>query len=409
MALRDTIDLIPRNNWDYGVGALATATSGIYRHVSQAPKFTSLFQQESIWMNAGRTSLYAILRGLELPGGAEVGVPLFCCSVVFDAVCQAGLKPRFIDSNIGDYNLSVEDLHRNRANLAAVVAVHMFGNPADMDAINAAANGIPVIEDCAQSLLSTYKRRQTGLLSTVSFFSFRCGKYISAGEGSAVICKDPELHRRIARIAASFDRRSAAGMFADALSTFVKATLYNRPWYGLVGYPVGMRLDSRLNLTAKDGFEAGQIAATQLALIDERIARLQEKVELQSQHAYMLLEAVKPGEFDLPAESPDRSRNWFQFPLRFQTAEQRDLMADHLLARGIDTAKYLDGIADEARAHYGYRGDCPNAERLSRTTLLVPIHYTLHRRDIEHIASAINEGSRILSAGPRQGSVRVGT
>ena len=124
------------------------------------------------------------------PPAPQVGVPLFCCSVVFDAICQAGLTPRFIDSSVDDYNLSIEDLQKKRSGLAAVVPVHMFGKPADMDAIDAAAEGIPVIEDCAQSLLSTYKGRLTGLLSTVSFFSFRCGKYISAGEGSAIICRD---------------------------------------------------------------------------------------------------------------------------------------------------------------------------------------------------------------------------
>ena len=105
---------------------------------------------------------------------------------------------------------------------------------------------------------------------------------------------------------------------------------------------------------------------------------------------------MTPGPFGLPCESPDSVRNWFQFPLSFEDTDQRDPMSDHLLERGIDTAKYLDDIADAARARYGYRGDCPNAERLSRTVLLVPIHYNLHPRDIEHIARSINEGSKTL-------------
>jgi perosamine synthetase len=395
MALRASINLIPRNNWDYGVGAIATAGSGIYHHVSAAPNATTLFRQDPIWTNAGRTSLFAILRALDLSPGAEVGVPLFCCSVVFDAICQAGLKPRFVDST-EDWNLSAHDLQQKRTGLAAVVPVHMFGNPADMDAINAAADGIPVIEDCALGLMSTYKGRQTGSLSDVSFFSFRCGKYISAGEGSAILCADPELHRRIERVVDSFAPWSTPTMVTDALSTFVKASLYNRPWYGLVGYPVGMRLDKRLNLTAKNGFETGRIAATHLALVNARIPGFRAKVDRQREHAHLLLQRVTPGAFDLPAETPGCARNWFQFPLSFQNMEQRDRMAAHLLARGIDTSKYADDIPDEARASYGYRGDCPNAERLAKTTLLVPIHYTLRRGDIEHIASSINEGSRVL-------------
>ena len=403
MTLRDTVDLIPRNNWDYGVDALVRAAFGIFRHASRAPSFASLFEQDPIWTNAGRTSLYAILKALELPPGAEVGVPLFCCSVVFDAICQAGLTPRFIDSNVDDYNLSPEDLQNMRPGLAAVVAVHMFGEPADMDAINSAAAGIPVIEDCAQSLLSTYKGRLTGLLSTVSFFSFRCGKYISAGEGSAIICRDRELHERIERLTSSFPPWSTSSMMTDAITTFAKATLYNRPWYGLAGYPIGMRLDRKLNLTDKGGFETGQAAAAHLALIDQRIPGFQEKVDRQREHAHLLLEALTPAGFDLPGESPDGVGNWFQFPLRFADTEQRDRMSGYLLSRGIDTAKYLDDITEVAREQYGYGGDCPHAERLSSTTLLVPIHYTLHRRDIAHVAASINEGWRVIQR-PSEGT-----
>jgi dTDP-4-amino-4,6-dideoxygalactose transaminase len=71
-------------------------------------------------------------------------------------------------------------------------------------------------------------------------------------------------------------------------------------------------------------------------------------------------------------------------------------MADYLLSQGVDSAKYLDDIADEARSSYGYDGDCPNAELLSKTVLLVPIHYTLRTCDIDHIARSINEGSQII-------------
>ena len=346
MKLRDRIGLIPRNNWDYGFEALFSALMSMGNNSNQAPNTEHIFQHRPVWTNSGRTSLYTILQSLDLPAGAKVGVPLFCCSVVFNAICQAGLTPCFIDSNMADYNLSVEDLRKKRADLSAVVAVHMFGNPCDMDAINTAAENIPVIEDCAQSIFSTYKGKQTGLLSTASFFSFRCGKYISAGEGSAIFCREPELQKKIEQIANSFERWPASKALLHSFLTFAKATLYNRPWYGLVGYPIGMRLDKKLNLTAKDGFETGKIAPTHLALIEERIARFQEKINLQREHAYLLLNAVAPGNFSLPSEGNGCSGNWFQFALRFQNPNQRDAMADYLLKQGIDSSKYLDDIAN---------------------------------------------------------------
>jgi perosamine synthetase len=394
--LRNRINLIPRNNWDYGFTALFGALTHLSSHTAGAPNIENIFRLRPIWTNTGRTSLYAILKALDLPQGAKVGVPLFCCSVVFNAICQADLTPCFIDSNLSDGNIAAEDLKKKRADLAAVIAVHMFGNPCDMDAILTTAGSIPVIEDCAQSLFSKYKGKQTGLLSTASFFSFRCGKYISAGEGSAIFCQDSTLHKKIEQIVNSFESCSALDLFAQSILTFTKAALYNRPWYGILGYPVGMRLDKKLNLTAKEGFKPGKIAPTHLALIDERIAYFQDKINLQVQHANLLLNSIRPADFIMPSENDNGSSNWFQFALRFHNAHQRDAMANYLFTQGIDTAKYLDGIAAEARTHYGYRGDCPNADLLSQTVLLIPIHYTLHLRDIEHIARSINQASRLI-------------
>ena len=129
MRLRDQVMLIPRNNWDYGVGALYAALAGLRTGGTQAAGIERLFDQRPVWTTSGRASLYAILKSLHLPAGANVGVPLFCCSVVSDAICQAGLTPRYLDSGVEDYNVSAEDIGRKRADLAAVIAVHMFRPP----------------------------------------------------------------------------------------------------------------------------------------------------------------------------------------------------------------------------------------------------------------------------------------
>lgn len=397
MKLHQKITLIPRNNWDYGFRALFCSLAGSRNNSANSQNIEEIYQTHPIWTNSGRTSLYAILKALELPSGAKVGVPLYCCSVVFNSICQAGLSPCFLDSNINDCNISVEDLCKKHADLAAVVATHMFGNPCDIDAINTISDGVPVIEDCAHSIFSTYKGKLTGLLSTASFFSFRCGKYISAGEGSTIFCKDLELQEKIEQIINSFESSSNLKMLFHSCLTFGKAIMYNRPWYGLIGYPIGMRLDKKLNLTAKDGFEPGKIATTCHAIIEARVASYQEKINTQREHAHILLNTLKPHNFSIPSISNGCTSNWYQFALRFQSTDQRDTMADYLLCHGIDTSKYLDDISNEAHVNYGYQyGDCPNAELLSKTVLLVPIHYTLQMRDIENIARSINEGSMII-------------
>lgn len=396
MNLKDQIKLIPRNNVDYGFKELIGALAAVRDNSPQASNVEKIFQRNPLWTNSGRVSLYTILKSLELPPSAKIGVPLFCCPVVFDAIRQADLTPCFIDVNLNDFNLSVEYLREKLPELAAVVPVHMFGNPCDMDAIIDAAGTKPVIEDCAHSILSTYKGSLTGFLSTASFFSFQFGKYFSPGEGSIIFCQDLELQKKIERLIDSFEAWSSQELLINTLLTYAKATFYHRPWYGLIGYPIGMRLDKKLNLTAKDGFVTGKIASTHLALINDHIAQFQQKIIIQREHAYMLLNTVVPGKFTLPSENSCCYSNWWQFAIRFQNTNQRDVMAVYLLDKGIDTSKYLDDIVDVARSTYDYSDDCPNAELLSKTILLVPIHYSLKTSDIEYIARSINEGSRFI-------------
>lgn len=391
MTIFNKIKLIPRNNWDYGFFALVNAITGSILRKMPAVKVESFFLTKPVWTMSGRSSLYAILKALSLSANSQVGVPLFCCPVVFDAIRQAGCQPYFLDCNDNDYNLSPEDFERKRNGLSALVAVHMFGNPCDMDKINFVAQGIPVIEDCAQSIYSKYKGRYTGFLSTSSFFSFRCGKYISAGEGSAIFCNDSNLQRKVEQVVSEFKSSGMISSIMHSFITYIKALFYSRPLYGTIGYPVGIRLDKKLNLTAKEGFEKRKIAPGDLWLANKRIPKFQKKIERQRRNAQLLNEHINIPNVILSYENKDCVWNWFQFPLRFPNSESRDAMAEHLWKNGIDSAKYLDNIVDIVKEDYGYiTGDCPNAERFSKTVLLIPIHYTLKEKEIISISEIVN-------------------
>lgn len=394
----DKIRLIPRYNWDYGVLDLATAFKAAFGFgISDNAALQEIFGAAPILSTSGRTSLYAILKALNLPKDSSVGVPLFCCPVVFDAIRQAGLKPEFIDIDLGDYCLSPADLDRKKKGLSAVVVVHMFGHPADMDPINTVAGDLPVIEDCAQSLFSTYKGRQTGFLSTVSFFSFRSGKYLSAGEGSAIFTRDPNLFSALSSLVGRFQPHGFLGEFIRSGSTYIKSSLYKRPWYGLMGRPVGVKLDKKLNLTAKTGFALAQIAKSDLAVIRKKIGGFRAKCQQQRENALFLLRSLDVGgAVVLPAEKPECWSNFYQFVLRFRSPEDRDYMADHLARSGVDTAKYLDEVVELARTEYGYREGCPNSEASSKRVLSIPNHYTLSAGELAKIADRLNQGAKSL-------------
>ncbi len=392
--LKQRIGLIPRYNWDYKFSDfIKSFLAALKVNSNFTISFEKTFNQKPILTASGRTSLYAILKCLNLPPGSKVGVPLYCCSVVFDAISKAGLIPNFIDINLKDYNISVSDLKRKMNSLSALIVVHMFGHPADMDSISDVCGNIPIIEDCAQSLFSRYKEQYTGLLSKASFFSFRSGKYISAGEGSAILTKDPFIYKSLSKVIEQFNDWTKLQQIMHCTGTYIKSSFYKRPWYGIIGYPMGKILDRKLNLTAKTGFKLRKIAMSDIRIVNDRIENFIVKVKKQRKNALYYLEKIKIKDVFLPHEKRNCWSNYYQFAVRFKNVEERNHFSDYLYKCGIDTAKYLDDVVDIAKDYYNYRGDCPNAEDCSKKVLIIPNHYTLSKKDLDYIVNCLNAGS----------------
>ncbi len=383
--------LIPRYNWDYTATTLFQAIAAtIFPADKSDSNLSSLFSGNHFYTTSGRLSLFTILQSLGLEKGSKIGVPLFCCPVVFDAIIQAGFIPRFIDISPETYTISIDDVKKKRNELSAIIAVHMFGHSVDMDALREAAGRIWVIEDCAQSLYSTYKGILTGNIADVSFFSFRSGKNLSVGEGSVIISKKPELSATLRKIVSSLPEWKMIASLLHFGATWVKSTLYQRPWYGTIGYPIGIRLDKKLNLTAKTGFTMRSVSPGDSALIRKRIRSFKQKILRQRENGLFYLKTMKNTSLIFPFEKPYCESNYYQFAIRTHSNEARNRFAEHLRAHCIDAAKYLDDISNEAKEKYGYANDCPIAEQCSQTVVTVPVYYTLSNSDKAKIIDAVN-------------------
>jgi len=389
---------IPRYNWDYRLPDLSKALMSLAGRSNMLEDALSgalngIFGHEPVLTTSGRASLWAILKSLGIPEGSRIGVPLFCCPVVFEVIREAGFIPEFLDIREDSYTVSAEDIARKSGELAAVVVVHMFGNPADMAEICAASGKIPIIEDCAQALFSRRGGRLVGFDSNASFFSFRSGKYISAGEGSAIFTANDALLSSLRRIVDRYDTWSLPGQLKHCVSTYGKSLFYRRPLYGLFGRSLGTFLDSRLNLTAKSGISLKKIAGTDARIIADRLPDFQARVDQQRSNALKLLSLLSGLEVGLPRERPSSEGNFYQFIMRFGSSNERDFMCSRLAYAGVDTARYLDDVVETARGLYGYTGDCSVSETCSRTILSIPHYYTLSG-SIDAIAEAIADAHR---------------
>ena len=144
------------------------------------------------------TGLHLILAGMDIGPGDEVIVPAFTWVATANVVVYCGATPIFVDVRRDTFNLDTEDLARRiTPRTRAIVAVHLFGLPADMEAIAHVAPGIPIIEDAACAAGAAYRGRPAGGLGYAAAFSFHPRKSITTGEGGMVTTRSAELAERM--------------------------------------------------------------------------------------------------------------------------------------------------------------------------------------------------------------------
>ena len=387
--MRPIPSLIPRFNMDYNFKDFCYGVKSIFQNDNFDLKpLESIFGKRTfLFTNNGRSSLYVILRALNLPKGSKIGVPLYSCTVVFDAIVNAGHIPCFIDIELDNYTMDVQDLNEKIDDLSAVVVIHTYGRPADMDKIKEVAGDKPVIEDCAHSLLSEYKNQLTGTLGDAAFFSL--SKYISAGEGGMVILNNTGYKERIETEVASLAALSKLSELKHSLFVYLYSFLYHRPWYGMFAFSLGSYIESHVDIAGKRTFSVSKIGNSDLAVFIRKLATFGAKVELQRKNSQTLLKELESTDLILPYERKNTWCNYFIFPVLFGSKEERDNAHTFLRKMGVDTAKLWCMTPSTARRFYGYKGDCPNTEDFVDRLLIIPNYYTLKNGEVSNIIRAI--------------------
>ncbi len=151
-------------------------------------------------------ALFLSLKALDLPKDARVLIPAFTFAAVPSAVVHAGCVPVLVEVGM-DYRVDMADFEAKLAQADCVLISHMRGHTSDMDAIMALcdARGLPVIEDAAHSLGTTWNGRNIGTIGRVGCFSFQSYKLVNAGEGGILVTDDPELAARAVIMSGAYE------------------------------------------------------------------------------------------------------------------------------------------------------------------------------------------------------------
>jgi len=317
----------------------------------------------AIGVSNGSDALLLALQAVGVGPGDEVICPTYTFFATAGAVARLGGKPIFVDSAECCYNLRADQVvAKIGPKTKAIIAVHLFGQCADMDPILTAAqkHGIPLIEDAAQALGAKDKGRQAGTMGTLGTFSFFPTKNLGTlGEGGLVTTSDPDLAEKVRKLRVhgakqKYFHELIGGNFRlhELQAAFLRVKLHY------------------LNSALK---KRQQNASRLLGSLREKWSAVMplEACVCQGQGD---AKNSKPGTVFLPfsCHSGIGEHTWNQFVIRVTGPGRRDALKGELDVKGIQTEVYYPRAMHEQECFGTVKEKYPVATRLTQETLALP-------------------------------------
>ncbi len=251
----------------------------------------------------GTVALHLALVALGLGPGDEVIVPTLTYIASANAITYCGAVPVFVDSVRLTWQMDPEDIVRKiTPRTRAIMVVHLYGHPCDMDAIGAIAkeHRLFVIEDCAEAIGTRYGDRHVGNFGDIAAFSFFGNKTITTGEGGMVVTNDPTLFDRTVHF-------KGQGLAA-----------HREYWHDVIGYNYRMT-----NICAAIGL-------AQLERADEFLSRKRTLAKYYTKR----LEGLP---VEMHCEAPNVTHSYWMISILTRSAQDREQLRTALDAAGVET------------------------------------------------------------------------
>ncbi len=177
----------------------------------------------AVAVSSGTAALHLTLIAMELGPGDEVIMPSYVCSALLNAAGYVRATPVLAEIEPKTFNIDPEDVKRRLSRKTkAIIVPHLFGLSADLDPIMAL--DVPIIEDCAQSMGSTYRGKMVGSFGHATIFSFYSTKVITTGEGGMVLSDSQDLLERI-RDLREYDKKNRMSVHYNYKMTDIQAVM----------------------------------------------------------------------------------------------------------------------------------------------------------------------------------------
>lgn len=311
--------------------------------------------KHAIGVASGSDALILALHAAGVETGDEVIVPSFTFFASAGSVTRLNARPVFCDIRAEDYNIDPDDIaSRVTPKTKAIMAVHLFGQMPDMNALRAVsqATGVPVMEDAAQSIGASYQGRTAGRWGVAGCFSFFPSKNLGgAGDGGMIVSDHDDI--------------------ADRVRLLRVHGAKPKYFHKLVGF--NSRLDT-----------------IQAAILQVKLRHLESWSEARRRHAAVYdreLDGV--GDIVLPKRTAGATHIFNQYTIATQ---RRDALRDHLKSAGIGMEIYypVPLHLQQCYADLGYkRGDLPVSEAMADRVLSIPIFPEMTESEQAEVIDAI--------------------
>lgn len=323
-------------------------------------------------LSSGTAGLHLGLAALGIGDGDEVILPSFTFIAAANAVLYRRARPVFADIDPRTLNLSPDSVARAiTPKTRAIIAVHTFGCPVDLDPILriAARHGVKVIEDACEALGAEYRGQRIGGFGDFGVFAFYPNKSITTGEGGMVITRDRQLAETI-RALRNQGRRPADGWLD----------------HSLLGYNYRI---SEINCA---------LGLSQMKRIDTILARRENRAVCYRKHLETTPELIFP-----VIETAEGRVGWFVFVIRLAarfTQEDRDGILAFMASRGIGCGRYFAPVHRQPLyAAYADRGcDLTVTEEVASRTLALPFFNRLTDGEIAEVCLTLREAIETIQS-----------
>ena len=303
---------------------------------------------------SGTDALFLSLKALGIKEGDEVILPTLTFIATAEAVSYTGAKPVFVDSDPVTHNIDISGIEKAMTKKTkAIMPVHLWGLPADMDEVAAVAkkHGLKVVEDCAQAIGASYNGKKTGSFGDAAGFSFFPTKNLGAyGDAGIITTSDDEVYEKLKLLHLHGSK--------------------SRGVHEVIGY--NSRLDE-----------------IQAAILRIKLRHIDRWNDDRRRHAAIYNEMFGGSSIKSPCEPKGCRHVYHQYTIELA---DREKVREGLAKEGITSFVYYPNPVHIQQAYQdlGYKtGDFPVSEKIGASMLSLPVYPQLPDTDVKKVAAAV--------------------